>query len=47
MPDGMFKICGFAEWGTEQGVTSLEQMLRSRVFKERQCAYWECDILSS
>lgn len=28
------KIRGFAEWGTEQGVTSLEQVLRSRVFKE-------------
>lgn len=41
------KIRGFAEWGTEQGVTRLEQVLRSRVFKERSCVYWKCDILSS
>lgn len=41
------KIRGCAEWGTEQGVTSLEHVLRRKVFKERKCVYWKCDILSS
>lgn len=32
---------------TTQGITNLEQVLRSRVFKARQTVYWRSDILFS